>query len=147
MPDSQNLITSKGARTAAEAQISEMGDTRTLVEAMNMALRYGTEYMDEMPLLGEPGNFRLSKTKDGLAPADREVPLAPSFRQPSLKKATLGPVSIPNVVAPPPPIQTDVPPVTSKKSAKGNDRSSLTPAGAYPKPKRRKSKAATSSAG
>jgi len=40
---------------------------RTLSDALQMTLRYGKDYMDEMPLVGEPGNFRFSKPKDANA--------------------------------------------------------------------------------
>ncbi|EGE00503.1 Mediator of RNA polymerase II transcription subunit 6 [Trichophyton tonsurans CBS 112818] len=36
-------------------------DMRTLADALNLLSRYGDEYMDEMPLVGEPGSFIISK--------------------------------------------------------------------------------------
>lgn len=51
---------------------STLQDTRTLAESFNLLSRYGDEFMDESPLVGEPGSFILSrsgdvdKTKQGL---------------------------------------------------------------------------------
>jgi len=37
---------------------------RSLFAALNMSMRYGKEYMDDMPLVGEPGKFRFARGKD-----------------------------------------------------------------------------------
>jgi mediator of RNA polymerase II transcription subunit 6 len=42
---------------------------KTLAESFTLLSRYGDEYMDESPLMGEPGSFILSRTGD----ADRGV--------------------------------------------------------------------------
>lgn len=54
---------------------STVQDTRTLAESFNLLSRYGDEFMDESPLVGEPGSFILSRsgdvdrtTKQGLQP-------------------------------------------------------------------------------
>ena len=143
MPGSQNDASQKTAKPAPESHSPDFQDTRTLIDAINMSLRYGKEYMNEMPLVGEPGNFRLSKTKDpasaALAPPNANQTAQPiSSRQTSPSKATPA-VSPP---PPPPPIITDVPPVSGKKSAKSGDRTPATPGSGQQKPKRRKSKAA-----
>jgi mediator of RNA polymerase II transcription subunit 6 len=137
MPSSQPDGSQKGTKNLPDAQAPDFQDTRTLLEAINMSLRYGKEYMNEMPLVGEPGNFRLSKTKDALAPPSASKPAQPASQQTSPSKATPAPSPPP----PPPPIQTDVPPVVSKKSAKGTDKSPTTPASSQ-RAKRRKSKPA-----
>jgi mediator of RNA polymerase II transcription subunit 6 len=101
------------------------------LEALNLSRRYGKEYMDDTPLAGEPGDFRTSKVRDAAA-LSKETP--GNSQQPSIppKEKSLAPSA-------PPPIQTDVPQVPSKKSAKGGERSPTTPAGRE-KPKRRKSR-------
>lgn len=43
---------------------STVQDTRSLAEAFSLLSRYGDEYMDETPLVGEPGSFILSKSGD-----------------------------------------------------------------------------------
>lgn len=39
-------------------------DARTLAESFSLLSRYGDEYMDETPLVGEPGSFILSRSGD-----------------------------------------------------------------------------------
>src|SRR5947209_5105414 len=51
----------KSTKNLPDSQAPNFQETRTLLEAINMSRRYGNEYMNEMPLVGEPGNFRLSK--------------------------------------------------------------------------------------
>ncbi|BCS02372.1 mediator complex subunit MED6 [Aspergillus luchuensis] len=43
---------------------SNLQDTRTLAESFNLLRRYGEEFMDEHPLVGEPGSFILSRVND-----------------------------------------------------------------------------------
>jgi mediator of RNA polymerase II transcription subunit 6 len=142
MPGSQPDTSQKGTKTLPDVQATDFQDTRTLLESINMSLRYGKEYMNEVPLVGEPGNFRLSKTKEALAPPSAGASqVTQSASQPaSTKKASPAP-SPPPPPPPPPPIQTDVSTVGSKKSAKGSEKSPTTPASSQ-KAKRRKSKPA-----
>ncbi|KAL4976138.1 mediator of RNA polymerase II transcription subunit 6 [Aspergillus desertorum] len=39
-------------------------DMRSLAESFNLVARYGDEFMDESPLMGEPGSFILSRAGD-----------------------------------------------------------------------------------
>jgi mediator of RNA polymerase II transcription subunit 6 len=103
------------------------------LDALTLSRRYGKEYMDDAPLVGEPGNFRVSKVRD--------VALVPKETQGSDRQASAPPKEISPAPSPPPQIQTDVPQVASKKSAKGGERSPTTPSGRE-KPKRRKSRPA-----
>ena len=144
MPGSQPDASQKSTKTLSDAQTPDFQDTRTLLESINMSLRYGKEYMNEMPLVGEPGNFRISKTKEALAPPSAGTSqVTQSTSQPaSTKKAS----PAPSPPAPLPPIQTDVSTIVSKKSAKGAEKSPTTPASSQ-KAKRRKSKPAINMAG
>jgi mediator of RNA polymerase II transcription subunit 6 len=144
MPGSQPDTSQKSTKTLSDAQAPDFQDTRTLLESINMSLRYGKEYMNEVPLVGEPGNFRLSKTGEALAPPSASTSqVTQSASQPaSAKKAS----PAPSPPAPPPPIQTDVSTIVSKKSAKGAEKSPTTPASSQ-KAKRRKSKPAINMAG
>ncbi|KAE8145605.1 mediator of RNA polymerase II transcription subunit 6 [Aspergillus avenaceus] len=61
------------------SQMSDAGavfqDTRTLAESFNLLTRYGDEFMDETPLVGEPGSFILSKSGDvDRAAAAKQLP-------------------------------------------------------------------------
>ena len=57
---------------------SNVQDTRTLAESFNLLSRYGEEFMDENPLVGEPGSFILSRAGD----VDRPAPAAATTTKP-----------------------------------------------------------------
>lgn len=135
MPDSQSVKDGQAIKAASETQASGATDTRTLIEAMAMSARYQGEYMDDAPLVGEPGNFRLAKKKDGLSVPGLQAPGSSRQGTPANKASTPVPLRAPS---PPPAIQTEVPPVKSKKSS-ANEKTPTTPGG-LTKPKRRKSK-------
>lgn len=138
MPESQGgLKDNHAGKPASEQQPSVASDTRTLIEAMAMSARYRGEYMDDAPLVGEPGNFRLSsKKKDALSVPGLQAP-GNSRQATPVKDNTPAPSRAPS---PPPAIQTDVPAVKSKKSS-ANEKAPTTLGGtSAPKTKRRKSK-------
>ncbi|KIV91647.1 hypothetical protein PV10_06163 [Exophiala mesophila] len=53
-------------KPSSSSQIEESDDSsqQTLWNALRMTLQYGKEYMDQVPLVGEPGNFRFNKARD-----------------------------------------------------------------------------------
>lgn len=121
MPEVPNAALSKAAKvsvaSAANKNIdgSEVQNLRTLTESFGLSFRYGKEYMDDTPLTGEPGHFILSKSKDTgtLQPPTRgtgQMVGKSPFQTAAKEKQSTGQPK-------PPPIQTDVPPVTSKKSS------------------------------
>ena len=64
---------------AAEADKAQKNiESHTLSQALQMTMRYGKEYSDEVPLMGEPGNFRFSKKPDQAPKASGAVPVASS---------------------------------------------------------------------
>ena len=99
--------------------------SRTLVEAYAMSLRYGDEYMDDHPLVGEPGSFLLGRTgtKAGTTKTTTAKAVPATERTPA--------PSIPSLL-------TDIAPA-SPRDAKAGESS---PLGTKEKPKRRKSKPA-----
>jgi mediator of RNA polymerase II transcription subunit 6 len=137
MPESQGLKDNHAGKTSSEQQPSAASDTRTLIEAMAMSVRHRGEYVDDAPLVGEPGNFRLSsKKKDTLSVPGLQAPVNSRQATPAKDNTTI-PSRAPS---PPPAIQTDVPAVKSKKSS-ANEKTPTTPGGTpAPKTKRRKSK-------
>lgn len=132
MPDTQST-TIQLTKSVPNHESTEYEETQLFVDALNLSRRYGNEYMDDAPLVGEPGNFRTSKVKDAPVSVNEAPQNDP---QPSVPPKETKPAP-----SPPAPIQTDVPQAASKKSAKSGDRSPTTPGGRE-KPKRRKSKPA-----
>lgn len=103
-----------------------------LATSFDLLLRYGNEYMDENPTMGEPGNFKLSKSRDsGLSSS---IPTTVSANQPFKASTTAKKVS-------PPQLKTDISPEPIKKANTGSAKSPITP-GTKDKKARRKSKAA-----
>lgn len=47
--------------TQSRLSAAEMQNARNIEDAMNLVERYGDEYMEDMPLVGEPGSFIFSK--------------------------------------------------------------------------------------
>ncbi|KAH7377988.1 mediator of RNA polymerase-like protein II transcription subunit 6 [Cadophora sp. MPI-SDFR-AT-0126] len=123
-PLPESLQNPKKPNPSASASGADYLDNRLLEETISISLKYGDEYMDEIPITGTPGEFHLSSTGRN----DKDKLMVPAI--------TKGPTlpSKPPTPAPPP-LKTDVPP--ERKNSKA-EKSPKTPG--MPKPKRRKSK-------
>lgn len=128
MPGTPNTSVNgdKASLVPKAAVSSEYKDMQTLAESYHLSLEYGNEYMDETPLVGEPGAFRMNKPRE----------VAP---KPVLAAKPVLSIATPFAQAPTDD-KTAESPVASKKS-KGGDKSPVTP-GTKEKKNRRKSKAA-----
>ncbi|KAL9024472.1 MAG: hypothetical protein Q9196_006492 [Gyalolechia fulgens] len=104
----------------------DLRSTHLLQSSLNLSLQYGHEYMDDNPLVGEPGSFMFTKNREAQQPGS----------QPKTKPAPVsrGP--------PTPQVKTDVPEPKTKPSM-DTEMSPTTP-GTKEKKTRRKSKPATS---
>ena len=91
---------------------SSLQDTRTLAESFSLLSRYGDEFMDEHPLVGEPGSFILSRVND----TDRTL----TAKQAANVGTTAGKVGTPQV-------RVDTPGRASEKGAtpSGTDESKM----------------------
>ncbi|KAL8830729.1 MAG: hypothetical protein Q9170_005610 [Blastenia crenularia] len=96
-----------------------------LQSSLNLFLRYGHEYMDENPLVGEPGSFIITKPREAQQPASQPKPK---------------PAPVPTK-PPTPQIKTDVVDPKRKPSL-GAEKSPTTP-GTKEKKSRKKGKPAT----
>lgn len=113
-----------------QAQDDFDNSARTLREALRMTLQYGKEYMDDVPLVGEPGNFRLNKTKEG---ANSQ----PKSQASDAATATPGQSRAPSIIPASAAAATGT--TNGAKGAVANDKKGNSSNRA--KPKRRKSKA------
>jgi mediator of RNA polymerase II transcription subunit 6 len=60
-------VSSQGFAAQSKPQESQAGqDERALLESLTLATRFGDEYVDENPLIGEPGSFVFSSTQTHL---------------------------------------------------------------------------------
>lgn len=80
-------------------------DTKSFAESFGLLARYGEEFMDENPLVGEPGSFILSKSGDADRAAVAKQP--PNISRPG---SVLGRVGTPQV-------KVDTPGKTAEKGA------------------------------
>jgi mediator of RNA polymerase II transcription subunit 6 len=118
------------ATSQTQAQDDFDNSARTLREALRMTLQYGKEYMDDVPLVGEPGNFRLNKTKDSVNSQPKSQASGAATETPGQSRA-------PSVV--PASAATHTPSVSRGTMAAAGDKKGN--ATNRVKPKRRKSKA------
>ena len=131
LPEAQTLPISRSNNVSEDddRDSSDPHQAALLMETLTNNLRYGCEYMDEHPLMGEPGNFIIQKSKDLQVPIGNE--------NVAKEKRTL-PI--------PPPIKTDIATEAEKKAkdaltaGAGGEKSPLSPTGGK---KRKKSKAQT----
>lgn len=114
-----------------------------LADSYNLSLRYGNEYMDENPLVGEPGSFRLAKSQDSTLTSSISTNKSSQPSQ-SFKSSTSAALPAPAKEVPTPLLKTDDLPPTAKKPSKGFEKSPTTVTVKEKKEKkeRRKSKAA-----
>ncbi|KAF1990172.1 MED6-domain-containing protein [Aulographum hederae CBS 113979] len=70
-PSFQRSLSQQPAHQTAAADQPDPTSTSLLAESFNLALAYGDEYLDENPLIGEPGAFVFSKSSQQMA-AERE---------------------------------------------------------------------------
>ncbi|KAJ5180307.1 hypothetical protein N7492_003517 [Penicillium capsulatum] len=90
---------------------SNYQDTRSLAESFNLFTRYGDEFMDENPLVGEPGSFIMSR-----AGSDIERPGA-KVAPKGAPGATVGTPSGPPGRVSTPQVRVDTPGKASDKSS------------------------------
>ncbi|EKD16417.1 uncharacterized protein L3040_008518 [Drepanopeziza brunnea f. sp. 'multigermtubi'] len=103
-------------------------DNRVLEEAINASMTYGDDYMDAIPVTGQPGDFHFSST--GREAKDKLMVPGPVKGPLHVPSKTAKPVPAPS------PLKTNIP--AERKGSKA-EKSPKTPGMA--KPKRRKSKA------
>ncbi|KAI9832548.1 MAG: hypothetical protein M1819_004338 [Sarea resinae] len=121
LPEPQGA--SRNIKSTSSGTSYEVQEARALEQSLNLSLQYANEYMDENPLVGEPGSFILSSSR------------VPPQAQAQNKAAAAVKAS-----SPPTPQPKNLPsPTAGRKGSKGGEKS---PIAAPKQPKRRKSKAA-----
>ena len=128
MPETQSSLQSSRAQlTCDKTSTTNFRTATTFAQSFALSTRFTSEYMDENPIVGEPGSFILQKS--------REAGVAQSQL---VNKTTSAKPSAPPTPAP---LKTDIPPVEMKKGLKGGEKTPITP-GTKEK-KRKKSRVAT----
>jgi mediator of RNA polymerase II transcription subunit 6 len=130
MPDSSSQT---GSMSQTTKDVPEVNDDTAIYESFNMALRWGSEYMDENPLVGEPGSFVLAHSSRNLKDQREKREVASEVVKSIENRASQTPSTAPT------PLRTLEPP---KKVATGTKLKSPTgPVADAGVKKRRKSKA------
>ena len=143
IPATQETSTSSKTQSSSlsKADVDYSG-IQMLADSYALSLRYVNEYMDENPIVGEPGSFRLAKSHD--SSLNSSMSTNRSSQQQSFKSSTPAPLPMPAKEIPTPLLKTDDLPAEAKKPLKGAEKSPTTPGVKEKKEKkeRRKSKAA-----
>ena len=141
LPATQESANSAKA-TKSTADLGLQG-VQMLEYSYNLFNRYGTEYMDENPIVGEPGAFKLSKSHNtSLATSMTTSKTSSQAQEGSKLSSQSTEVPTPGKSAvPTPQLKTEDLPAPVRKATKGSEKSPTTP-GTKEKKSRRKSKAA-----
>ena len=135
--------TANSAKTSKS--ISDLGlqGVQMLEYSYSLFNRYGNEYMDENPIVGEPGAFKLSKSLNSSLATSMTTSKTSSQAQEGSKsssQSTEMPTPAKSAV-PTPQLKTEDLPAPIRKATKGGEKSPTTPS-TKEKKSRRKSKAA-----
>ena len=130
-PPSTNDSRGSSKSLGAPAPSSSFQDIRSLTESFNLFNRYGDEFMDEAPLVGEPGSFILSRT-GGENDRNTSTAAKPSAKAAPGATTTNTPSGVPGRVSTPQ-VRVDTP-------GKASDKSSSPPSSGENKGKRKKSR-------
>ncbi|EEH50209.2 mediator complex subunit MED6 [Paracoccidioides brasiliensis Pb18] len=155
------LATTSTTTTNAPSSLSQyttMQDSRSFAEAFNLLSRYGDEFMDDAPLLGEPGSFIIGKAfTEPLATRQQAKALQPKAPTP-VPTVGVGVMSKPDTPAGTgvgagastwagaavPAIKTDAATIGAARAGNGGEKSPTTPGGG--KIRRKKSKVSSATA-
>ncbi|MCJ1249897.1 Mediator of RNA polymerase II transcription subunit 6 [Trapelia coarctata] len=157
MPDAQaqvSFTSSKNSLSPGKASGTDIRGTALLSGSLSLASRYVGEYMDETPLVGEPGAFILQKVREGASQSQSQSQQQSlSASQATSKSSGGGSVGVGGGGAAggsagggagsgkPPPLKTENLPPAEKKGRAG-EKTPVTPGTAGREKKRKKSKAA-----
>ena len=136
----ETASSSKTSKTTSDLGLQGI---QMLEYSYNLSDYYANEYMDENPIVGEPGAFKLSKSQNTSFAASMTTSKNSSQAQEGLKPSSQSTeVATPAKSAvPTPQLKTEDLPAPVRKATKGSEKSPTTP-GTKEKKSRRKSKAA-----
>ena len=142
------------ASTKASKSTSDVGlhGVHMLALSYDLADRYGNEYMDENPIVGEPGAFKLSKSHNTSFATSMTMSMTASKSSSQAQEASnpssqsAGVPTPAKSAVPTPQLKTEDLPAPARKATKGSEKSPTTPS-IKEKKSRRKSKAAGDRAG
>ena len=135
--------TSTSGKTSKNASDLGLQGVQMLEYSYNLFNRYGNEYMDENPIVGEPGAFKLSRSHNTSLASSMTTSKTSSQAQ-DMSKPSSQSTEVPTPAksaVPTPQLKTEDLPAPVRKATKASEKSPTTP-GIKEKKARRKSKAA-----
>lgn len=141
LPTTQETATS--AKASKHTSDTGLQGVHMLAYSYDLSDRYANEYMDENPIVGEPGSFKLSKSHNtSFATSTHTSKPSSQVQESSKLSSQSSEVATPAKSAvPTPQLKTEDLPAPVRKGTKGSEKTPLTP-GTKEKKSRRKSKAA-----
>lgn len=85
IPSTQDSIPTRTPLTTKSLANLDFQSPQLIQASLELSLRYGQEYMDDNPLVGEPGSFIITKTRDSqqMSQQPKPKPLPASTTRPS----------------------------------------------------------------
>ncbi|KAL8999164.1 MAG: hypothetical protein Q9169_001943 [Polycauliona sp. 2 TL-2023] len=85
MPGTQDSASVKTLSASKPISNDDFRSPQLLQASLDLSLRYGHEYMDDNPLVGEPGSFLITKARDSqqLSQQSKPKPVSVSVTKPS----------------------------------------------------------------
>lgn len=141
LPATQETTTT--VKTSKTISDTGLQGVHMLAYSYNLSDRYANEYMDENPIVGEPGSFKLSKSHNSSLATSMTTSKTSSQAQEVSKplSQSSGVATPAKSAVPTPQLKTEDLPAPVRKGTKGSEKSPTTP-GTKEKKSRRKSKAA-----
>ncbi|MCJ1322932.1 Mediator of RNA polymerase II transcription subunit 6 [Xylographa vitiligo] len=138
LPDTQlSLKSAKASQLSDKPSLlpHDLRGSSLLADSFRLSTTYGAEYMDENPLVGEPGAFILQKSREAAAQAQAGAVVKSAV---VVVKPSAPPTPTPAPVLPPP-IKTEGLPPEGRRGGKAGEKTPVTPgAGAGTGGKKRK---------
>ena len=124
LPDTQlSLKSTKASQLSEKSSLPDLRASSLLADSFLLSTTYGAEYMDENPLVGEPGAFILQKSREAAAAQAQALVVGKSTVVAKLAEGTVAPTPTGPV---PPPIKTEgLPPEVRK--GKAGEKTPVTP--------------------
>lgn len=109
------------SRAGGAASSTNVKDMRLLSQSLSDAVQFADDYIDENPLLGEPGGFRFSASTAAIKKRRADEEAAAAKAKAEKESATTSRAASPKAPTPPP-VFTEAAKVTGKEKVKDGER-------------------------
>lgn len=109
------------SRAGGAASSSNVKDIRMLSQSLSDAVQFADDYIDENPLMGEPGSFRFSASTAAIKKRRADEEAAAAKAKAEKESATTSRAASPKAPTPPP-VFTEAAKVTVREKVKDGER-------------------------